>query len=578
MKCSKLFAEILCIFAFTVCPVAANAAQVFYLGAGEGTGTEQNPSYPLKQRVKDLVDFQTVDRPITERSGQISGTLMQELDWNNVSGNKSKSFLRNGVDYISEANISAVEKLKGDYKFEGQLSLRKTDNNRIEPRRDVRMKQYDMKVLNNDYLYEFGQFYGDYSNFVMSSSLEGLNTVLYPTPAQKYSFVAAKSQGPDTAADVFQRNVFGFQARHGFFEGSDSISKFDLGFQVASTQDDSSTIDRTGSTNDLNNTVYGIDGEIALPRVFSTGFEWAHSHYVDDEDISTGQVKNEANAFRVQPKLDLGRTAVRYLFYYVQPEFNTATGSAANDKMQHQVNLDFKMTDLATLNLTNNFYWDHLSGSTKTKRTYNQENQLALNWKPFITRTDFMLRPYLGHIDRYSDDPGTSVETRTRTAGFSVNASLDQKTTCGFNYEYRGYADDATPGNSDYINRIGVNFGKETQFFAKRLFYSLGPSLDFRRTKTDNNFDVGSVLSASGQWDSSKASVTRFGLNVQNTNSARANSDFMNTQDYLEYDYKMAEKRDTHVIFRLENNRFDHNDGIQEYREYRVIMKLMTRF
>lgn len=557
---------------------SADAAEVYYLGSGSAGGSgENNPDYPLKERVNDLIDF-TSGREIADRSGQISGTFLQQMDWNNVAGNKEKSFLKRGVDYLTELNLSAVEKLKGDYRFEGQLFLRKTDNVRIEPRRDIRVKQYDMKVLNSQNLFEFGQFYGDYSSFVLSDSLEGFNVELQPNNAQKYGFVAGRSQGPDESASLFQRNVFAFQAEQDFAGETGPFSLFRLGMQMASSQDDSSTIGRTSSTQDLNNYVYGIDGEVALRQGLSVGFELARSRNIADEDIATEKIQSNGTAFRLQPKVNFGKIALRYLFYYVHPEFITDTGSAASDKMQHQVGMDIKLTENMVLNLTDNLYWDHLDGSTKTKRTYTQEKQIAVNWKPFTAKPDFMFRPYIGYVDRYSDDTQTTVENRTRTAGFSVNTSLDEKTTAGLNYEYRGYADDATKGSSDYFNRFGFNWGRETLFLTRRLYYSLGPSFDIRRTKADNNIDFNTSLSANGQWDATQRSILRCGLNVTNTNSARVDSDFLNTQDYLEYDYKLVEKRDTHIVMRGENNRYDHEDGSQEYREYRVVAKFVTRF
>jgi hypothetical protein len=557
----------------------SESAEVYYLGSGAGQAEGgQYPSYSPGQRIKDLFDFASVDKPLEERSGQISGTFMQEMDWNNIAGNKSKSFLTEGVDYLTEINLNMIEKLKGDYRFEGQLFLRKTDNDRIESRNDVRIKQYDMKILNARNLYEFGQFYGDYSGFVLNDSLEGFNVELQPAFNQKYGFIVGRSQGPDESAGIFQRNVFGFQAEHDFAANSEVFSKFQLGVQMASSQDDSASVNETSAIDDLNNYVYGVDGEFALRKYLSVNFELARSRNIANEDITTEKIEANGTAFRVQPKLNLGRAAVRYLFYYVHPEFYSDTGSAVSDKMQHQVGIDINISRTMLLNLTDNLYWDHLEGSSKTRRTTTHEKQIALNWKPFAAKPDFMFRPYVGFIERYSDDPVTTVENRTRTAGFAVNTSLNETTVAGLNYEYRGYSDDANNANSDYINRFGFNYAKDTLLLNRRLYYSLGPSFDIRRTKADSNIDFNTTLSANCQWDATQRSLLRFGLNVTNTNSARVNADFLNTQDYLEYDYRLAEKRDTHVILRGENNRYDHEDGSQEYREYRVIAKFLTRF
>ncbi len=68
------------------------------------------------------------------------------------------------------------------------------DDPRVEPRNDVRLKQMNLRVSNPGNMYEFGDFYGDFSPFVLSSSLQGLNLRLSRKIAEKSqgSFAEAK--------------------------------------------------------------------------------------------------------------------------------------------------------------------------------------------------------------------------------------------------------------------------------------------------------------------------------------------------------------------------------------------------
>lgn len=558
------------------------SAEVYYLGGGSGGpgAGQMNPAFSLSQRAHDLFDFASYGKENPERSGRISGSLTQEVRWNKVSGNKSKSFLENGTDYVSEANINIQEKLWKDYNLESQLFIRKTDDRRVEPRRDVRLKQFNVKILNPKNLYEAGDFYADFSPFTLSSSLEGLHAEMSPSDLYTVKMVAARSQSPDVAADTFQRNVLGTKVDLNLFKDSELFSNFRIGAQAVTNRDDSSSVPEPSSAKDLRNTVVGIDGDISLTKYLSLNYEVARSGYVEDEDITVAPGKDQkyGTAFRAQPSLNLGATTARYLYYYVQPGFYTDIGSAASDKIQHQINVDQQLGSKATLSLMQNWYWDHLKSSTRTKRTLYDEKTASLNWRPFDARKNFSFRPYVAYLQKDSDDPANSAEGVTRTAGFSVNDNLDEKTSVGANYEYRSYKDEANKTNSDYFNRVGLYLARESQLFNRRLYQSFGPNMDFRRTKTDPNQDVSFSTSYTGQYDVSKIWISRWGYNVQLANNAGPDQDYVNHRNYLEMDFLVHEKRSAHFVVRGERNRYDHEKADQDYNETRVTGRFTINF
>ncbi len=554
------------------------AAQVYYLGGADlsSESSQQNPSYSLKQRIHDLLDFSIANQHKPDRSGRISGHFLQEIDYNEVSGNQSKSFLRSGIDYLSELHLSMQEKLPRDYRFEGEWFLRKTDNIRIEKRGDVRLKQINVKAYNRQNLFEFGDFYADLSQFVLGATLEGFNIVSSPSEGQEYTLIAARSQRADPAADKFQRNVVAVKGDWNLFKDSPFFSNFRVGIQSATVQDDSSTINRSANTTDLRNTTFSIDGEFSLHRYLTMAYELARSFYLADEDTSNDDTCG--TALRLQPSLNLGKFQVRYLYGYVQPKFYTDLGSAATDKIQHQVTLDVALHKKLSMSLSENYHFDHLNGSSLTKRTLNDEKYFVLSARPFDGRPDFLFRPYMNYQVRSSDDDGNTAGAITRTVGFSINDVLDDHTSAGISYEYRGFTNTASRSSSDYFNRVGLNFAREQQLFKRRIYYSVDPSVDIRNTKTDNNKDVSITVGLNMQYDVSPRLVMRLGNTIADTNAAQPSDNYFNNRAFWEFDLLVDKDRSARLVLRGERNNYTSENGEQSYREQRAILKFLASF
>jgi len=567
-----LFSVLCCFFSTPY----AFSAEVYYFGNGGGEKSEQNKSYPLSQRFKDLMDLSS-DRPMSERSGRISGSVLTQAEYDKVSGNKSKSFLDKGWDYLTEMDLNMQEKLWSDYNMEGQLMMRKTDNPRIEPRRDVRIKEYSLKVSNPDNLFLAGDFYGELSPLTMGSSLEGLTAEVKPNETLAMKYIAARQDGPDEAASTFQRNVFGTKFDTFWFKDSETISNSRLGFQAVTVQDDSSDPDRTSSFTDLRNSVLSVDGDLAFVRYFSLNYELARSMYLADEDSATIKDQSYGNALRVTPQMRFGNTTLRHLYGYTQPQFYADVGSSSPDKVQHQTTVDHRFSKRASASLMHNYYWDHLTGSSRTKRTINDDKSVTLNFFPFLSRESFRARVNTGYNLRNSDDTANTLESETFTAGFGVNDRW-KETDVGFSYEYRAFSNRHDKSTSDYFNRLGMTFAREYYVAARRLYFSLNPGMDFRRTKTDDNYDINALLGFSGQYDMAQNLITRFGHNVIDSNSSRANSDYTNNRSFMELDWTLGKERNRHVVLRGDINRYMHEDGTLNYKEHQLILKCVFNF
>ncbi len=557
---------------------SARAAEVYYLGGNTSSGTSaRNPSYTWQQRLNDLFDF-SGNKNNNARSGRISGTFSQEVDWNDVAGNTSKSFLRRGTDYVTDTNLNLQEKLPGDFNLESQMALRKTDNARIDPRRDVRMKQFSLKVMDPQYLYEFGDMYADFSQFTLGASLEGAHAVMSPSAVSKYQIVAARVGEADTAADKFQRNVVGIKADRNFFADSLLFSNFRTGAQAVVVQDDPASLDRTADTQELKNAVISTDGEIAFRGPVALQYELAHAEDRLNTDAGASTA-DKANAVRVLPSVTFEKWGARYLYYMAQPKFYTDQGSASPDKMQHQGTLDYRFSKKASVNLVENYYWDHLPGSARTKRTTNDEKYLTFNFKPFDGRPQLTLRPYVNYAAKNSDDPANSAQGVTRTAGFGFSDAIERVLQYGARYEFRSYLDQANDhAGSDYSHRIGFNVSREQQVFARRLYLALEPAVDFRRTKTDPNYDTNLSAGLNTQYDISQRWFFRATNMLSDANNAKPATDHMQNRSSAEFDLLLGPSKAMHFVTRYEHNRYVHEDGQQSYTESRVIGKFFFNF
>ncbi|NLT15078.1 MAG: hypothetical protein GXY05_12125 [Clostridiales bacterium] len=514
---------------------------------------------------------------MSDRSGKISGSVLTQVGYDKVSGNKSKSFLDNGSDYLSEVSLDIQEKLGGDYNFEGRLRLRKTDNPRIEPRRDVRTKEYQLKIANPDNLFLFGDFYGELSPFTLGTSLEGATAELKVNDNFFMKHIAARSSEPDVAASKFQRNVFGSKADVYLFRDSDAISNARFGIQAVTVRDDSSTPDRTSSFQDLRNNVFSVDGEMSFVKYLSFNYELARSMYIEDEDSGNAGDQKYGNAARIVLQLQTGDSMLRHLYAYVQPGFYTDTGSAASDKIQHQTTLDHRFSRRVSVSLMHNYYWDHLSGSLRDKRTISDDKSVSLNLTPFAVRETFRTRIYSSYNLRNSDDPANTLESRTATVGFGVNDRW-RNADVGFSYEYREFKNYHDKSRSDYFNRLGLSLAREYTIWARRLYLSLNPNADFRRTKTDDNTDTNFSLSLSGQYDVAESLISRFGHNLIDSNNSGPDADFTNNKSYLEFDWAPGRERNMHIVVRGDINRYMHEDGTLNYKEHQAVVKCVLNF
>ncbi|MBF0216233.1 MAG: hypothetical protein HQL30_04480 [Candidatus Omnitrophica bacterium] len=566
-------------------PLTLEAAEVYYLGQGSTAGgaPDVNKTFTLEDRVDDLLDFKNYGNYGPDRSGMITGSVMEEINFNATGGNGTKTFLRRGVYQNTEVNINSYEKLISDYSFESQLFLRRTDDRRIERRKDLRVKQLTTQISNPDNMLLFGDFYGDFSQFTLGNSLEGFNAEIKEYDSVHLQGVAARSQSPDNDMSAFWRNVYGGKTDIFLFkeEGEEAFKTFRIGTQAVTNRDDRATSDSTGLGTpipDMSNTVVSVDGEIATKEYFSLIYELGTSYHNLDERKAAYSDDKHGNAFRARPRLKYGPFTGTYLFYYVQPKFYTDAGSAMPDKMQHQGTLDYDITKKMRATVTENYYWNHLTGSTLKKRTIYDEKYMTLNMRPYESDPSFSVRAYTNVQERRSDDVFNTLRAVTYTPGVAVNDNLDDKTSYGIFGEFRGFIDKYVKSNSDYFYRLGTNLGREQYILKRRAYLSGYLNLDYHDPKKYPKEDFNTGVGFQGQYNIYGAHMLYFGYNVNSSDSNQPMQNYFNYTTFFEMNFLMEKKRSTRLVFRGEHNDYNQQDKEQSYDETRFITKLVSNF
>lgn len=571
------FALLLFLFSGT----SAYAAEVVFIGDGGAADSQAPyPEFSTQQRIDDLMDFDSYGDYGADRSGMISGTLQTSFEHAKVSGNKSKSFYKDSTTlHQSDLSLQVHEKLMSNYRFEGQADIRTTSNERVENQEQPKFKQLNLKVLNPENSVEFGNFYSEFSSFTMGSSLEGFNAEVSPKDS-KFEYKAVMARLNDAEIGQNQRNVYGAHVAMRPFAGND-VTPHDLkiGVQSVLTRDDGSSAPKDFvAAVDLHNWVVSTDGSWRHhTNGFAADWELAFSEYNADRDSASSNEVNDS-AFRISPSYRYGsKFDVRYLYYVVGPDFYTMTGSAVRDKQQHQINANYKFSSAYTLSATQNWYWDNLTGSDKTKRTNNTETTLSLTARPLEDRQSFSIRPYVKRMIRDSDDAANSSSADTMVYGVSANDTYKEASIGAF-LEKRDYKDRSGSGNSEDYLRYGMNFSRDFDVNERPLYISASYSGSVRDPNSETGREVQNGFSFNGRYQIAEPYVVTFGHNMLTTDSAGNVDDYDTNTSYVEYLHKLEDKRNSELKFRGERNDYNYDDNTEDYRENRFVATLVTHF
>ncbi|MBF0217015.1 MAG: hypothetical protein HQL30_08495 [Candidatus Omnitrophica bacterium] len=583
MPRSILRRTITVLFMFFLSDSSVHALNVYYVGGGGAKKAAGAPAekrkFTFEDRARDLFDLKAYGEQTDERSGWITGNVSEEVNFNAVDGNGAKSFLRRGVYQNTEVNTTVFERLWEDYELESNTFVRKTDDRRIESRKDVRLKQFDVSLANEKNYYGFGDQYGDLTPYTLSNSFQGFDVIMQPSDSLSLQAVSGRSQSPDQPLQAYLRRVNGGKLDYLIPFDEKGESELRTGFQGITSRDDSSTIDRVDGAMAINNTVVSVDGALKIMKDLKLSYELARSEYVEDEKSRFIRDPAYGTAFNIKPDLRMGPFYAKYLYYKADPDFYTDAGSVMADKQQHEWMTSYNFGKMATLSLTENYYWDHLKGSEfVTKRTYYDEQYVNLSLYPIEDNKRVRVSGYFNNRAANADDPGNTGEVTNRTTGTSLTHSLANGMNYNMKYEYRESVNDYDPVRSDFYNRLGFGVGDDIELFSKRFQWKTDLTSDIRNPRNEDDEDIKAGIAVTGQYFFSAAGKFKFGHNVQAADNARPRSDYVINRSYLELDFLIEKKRNAHFVARVENNNYIHDVSNNEYDESRIITKVISNF
>ncbi len=529
---------------------------IFILGAGKVCAVEV---YYTPREVK------------TEN--KISGNFFTEISYQKIGGKDEASSYRDGWDYLSQLSLNINGPMFLGYNYEGEIVLRKTDTNIIEPRRDLRIKRADIRLYNKENLFILGEYYQDFSRFSLSNSLEGLYAGLSPRTDIRLKAVAGRSQSADTVSADYQRNVFGFSVDYNPLHPILSMDRFDVSFSMVTSQDDSSSCGVSGAK-DLNNTVVALSATMGKKKL-GMNYDMAYSAYTEDED--TDNDIDWGWALRIEPYwfIDKANIRMRYLFDYVTPDFYTAQGSAASDKIRHGISFDWIISDNLSMIFSEDLSYDHLKGSDKTKRTTQKEHSLTLN----IDEPDaYRGSVYFDYIGTDSDDTANTEEAEDISFGFEYSRIIDKTSSLRLGYERRLYSRESDKSLSEYSHKLTLGFTKNGKWFGREYYINPDINLNMHSPKTDNNKDISVTFSMSASYNFTDRINIRTGINIADTNGAAVDSDYIKKISYMEYDCMLSKKKSSHLIIRVERNTNEYGNSSLNYKETRYICRFQTGF
>ncbi len=271
---------------------------------------------------------------------------------NDIQGNSSQSLLTPGTSYEENLSFYSKESYGDDYSFEWMANLRSTDDPIVDRRNWHLLKAYAKIAKKDIYSIEFGDIYSAFSQYSLSSALEGVQGIYnydYSSDDSKTHFIkatiVAARANRAVAANNYERQVFGTRLENSF-------NKYlSYGFNVVRNYDNPGTIseDQSISSNlsPDDNWVYSFDfnlKDITFWQVERLAWDTELAQSWFDDNIKEDAYDSKKDwAFRsgwratVFKKLDFN-----FGYERVNPNFHTNTGSAAVDQELFRSGLTYR--------------------------------------------------------------------------------------------------------------------------------------------------------------------------------------------------------------------------------------------
>ncbi|RLA96624.1 MAG: hypothetical protein DRG69_00345 [Deltaproteobacteria bacterium] len=335
---------------------------------------------------------------VTWDTGQFLFDYRSDVYYQDVFGNEKRSFLKEGTHYLQELTGDLTqETVSGKVNFNAYFNLRSSDDPQHQiDERDVMFVQGYVRLYDDAYELQGGDYAEDYTSYTLGASLLGVRAHLKPVDGVKVYALWGRNR--DEELDRYVRNTFGGRVELSY-RGLSLGATFVHNDVVRSSLKDDSPV------GDEFNQVFGGDLKLSLfEDRFELQAEYARSIYNEDErDETIEDEYDDAYFVKVQMRPFKG-LALGAEFERVEPLFNTVMGSASPDMQRVKGEVELTPWDFLNVTLLHEYSFDKLTDdSVADYRTHTHMTSAGLTLTPFYRREDYWNSLTLNLQGNFSD-------------------------------------------------------------------------------------------------------------------------------------------------------------------------------
>lgn len=524
---------------------------------------------------------------------EIRGTVTQIISFENVVGKRTNTFIEEGVNYVTEANLRLtydslgfIQKALESWKLDAEITVRKTDNSQIDRRIDPHVLYLNARLYNPSIEFKAGDFYSNLTNITLSRNLEGFQGFfnINKTKTKITTILSRAFEGKEEVQ--YTRYVFAGRIEQNLLKKQWRmydrylVNDLTVGGNVVYNIDDGGSVKRDSGLTRLKNLVFSYDVKARLMNAFESRLEIARSKR--DERNGVVVARNLwGTAIKLKNNLKLksrwGRTTINFDYERVDPDFFTDSGSISVDREAYYARLNHRFSRRVRMNASyRNFRNDLEDKNIPSLRTINPVFKLTV--LPFSKKNkamkDLTIRTKYAFRERQSGNHSTHIHTNIYYG--QISHRIKNFTVSG-GYNIRRISDRV--GSSDRSTRrylLGVRYHFKSDNF------TLQPSVDYSyRVQRDlsprpKEKDVTNVINFGISMEAYKKfrMSARIGYNDVDREDGIQDTTLKTSNISAEYD--LTDQCMIQGVFRRRNNDFERSS--QNYDENVVEIKLVWKF
>ncbi len=459
------------------------------------------------------------------RDNVVEGEFSNLGNFGRVSGNSQSSFVDERVNYASEMNLRlSREKMPfpGQWAFDGETTVRKTDDRQIDRRHDLHLLYLNLHAHNSRWDINFGDFFAQLTPLTLNRSLKG-GQLIYSNEDTGTRWVSSAGRALLAEEEIQNsRYVLGQRLEQrllrDFFpvhQQNPLIKTMTAGANWVDTFDSPGSTQRDTGVQALRNGVGGFDAATEMLGGLKNRTELARSQMVDEDGVRN-QGAVWGNALKIENDYSknyfLGYSRFSLDYENITPNFSADSGSAALDREAVYTDWYHRFTRRLNLDFAYREFHDNLQDFLATTlRVYNPA--LTVNLMPFSSNFEWLSKVNLRfrydvRKNRASD---RGVDNNTHDLDFNLSNRYKAVFAEG-RYNFRRIDDQASTSDQS-----GRQAGFRTGLYWNHRCFNFSPYVDYNQRHeqtfdpqlrdSNRNLNLGSSLTL----------LRRFRLNASST-------------------------------------------------------------